>query len=44
MGFRAAAPPPKHPKNQNKKKKNFVDIMISKVLFDLPFSRNQPLK
>jgi hypothetical protein len=38
--------PPQTPKNQNKKKRktDFVDIMISKVLCDFPFSRNQPLK
>jgi hypothetical protein len=30
--------------NQNLKNTHFVDIMISKVLRDLPFSRNQPLK
>jgi hypothetical protein len=38
-GYRAAAAP-----NQNLKKNHFVDIMILKVLRDLPFSRNQPLK
>jgi hypothetical protein len=36
---RAAAP-----KNQNLKNTDFVAIMISKVLRDLPFSRHQPLK
>jgi hypothetical protein len=34
------SPPPK-PEFKNT---DFVDIMISKVLRDLPFSRNQPLK
>jgi hypothetical protein len=31
-------------KNQNKKEKDFVDMIILKVLNDSPFSRNQPLK
>jgi hypothetical protein len=35
-------PPPK--KKRKLKKKHFVDTMISEVLPDLPFSRNQPLK
>ena len=44
-GCRAAAPPPKKtPQNRNFKNTNFVDIMISKVLLDFPFSRSQPLK
>jgi hypothetical protein len=30
--------------NRNLKKTDFVDIVISKVLCDLPFSRNEPLK
>jgi hypothetical protein len=38
-GCRAAAPP--KPKFKNT---DFVDIMISKVLRDFPFRRNQPLK
>jgi hypothetical protein len=35
-----------HPPNPRKPKKktDIVDIMISKVLRDLPFNRNQPLK
>jgi hypothetical protein len=37
----AAAP---NPQNQNLKNTDFVDMMISKVLRDLPFSWNQPLK
>jgi hypothetical protein len=37
-------PPPKIPQNQNLKNTYFVDIMISKVLCDLLFSRNQTLK
>jgi hypothetical protein len=41
----AAAPPPHQtPRNRNLKNKYFIDIMIPKVLRDLPFSRNQPLK
>jgi hypothetical protein len=44
-GCRAAAVP-ETPPPQNWKVKNtdFIDIMISKVLFDLPFRRSQPLK
>jgi hypothetical protein len=41
-GCQAAAPP--NPQNRNLKNAYFVDIMISKVLRDLPFSRNHPLK
>jgi hypothetical protein len=40
-GCRAEAPPPNTQKPKLKKKLYF---MISKVLCDLPFSRNQPLK
>jgi hypothetical protein len=40
-GCRAAAP--QTPQNRNFKNTDFVD-MTSKVLRDLPFSRNQPLK
>jgi hypothetical protein len=40
-GCRAAAPTPPKPKF---KKRDFVDIVISSVLRDFPFSRNQPLK
>jgi hypothetical protein len=32
------------PQNRNLKDTYFVDIVISKVIRDLPFSRNQPLK
>jgi hypothetical protein len=32
------------PKTEIKKNTDFVHITISKFLFDLPFSRNQPLK
>jgi hypothetical protein len=41
-GCRAAG----HPKPQNRFFKNtdFVDIIMSNVLRDVPFSRNQPLK
>ena len=42
-GCRAVAPL-KAPKLKLKKNTDFVDITISKVLRDLPFSRNQPLK
>jgi hypothetical protein len=42
-GCRAAAPPQNHLKTKLKNT-GFVDIMISKVLRDFPFSRNQPLK
>jgi hypothetical protein len=43
-GWGGAAAPPQTPKNQNLKNTIFVDIIISKVLRDLPVSRNQPLK
>jgi hypothetical protein len=43
-GGAAALKPPKMPKTEIKKKTDFVDIMISKVLRDFPFGRNQPLK
>jgi hypothetical protein len=39
----AGLQPIKHQKEEFKNT-DFVDIMISKVLPDLPFSRNQPLK
>jgi hypothetical protein len=42
-GCRAATLPQKPPKPKFKTT-DFVDIMISKVLHDLPFSRNQLLK
>jgi hypothetical protein len=32
------------PQNRNFKNTDFVDTIVSKVLRDLPFSRNQPLK
>jgi hypothetical protein len=35
---------PSSAQNRNLKNTDFVDIMISKVLHDCPFSRNQPLK
>jgi hypothetical protein len=38
-----ASAPPKPPKTEIKKK-DFVDIVISNALRDLPISRNQPLK
>jgi hypothetical protein len=37
-------PPHQAPQNRNLKNTDFVNIMISKVLRDLLFSRNQPLK
>ena len=43
-GGAVALQPPKPPKNRNFKISDFVDIIISRVLRDLPFSRNQPLK
>jgi hypothetical protein len=43
-GAAGLQPPPQTPKNQNLKNTDFVDIMIPKVLRDLPFSWNQPLK
>jgi hypothetical protein len=36
--------PPQAPQNRNLNNTDFVDIMISEVLRDFPFSRNQPLK
>jgi hypothetical protein len=38
------AAPSQTPQNRNLENTDFVDIMISKVLHDLPFSQNQPLK
>jgi hypothetical protein len=35
---------PPNPQNRNLKSSGFVDIMVSKVLRDFPFSRNQSLK
>jgi hypothetical protein len=43
-GCRAAGPPPQIPENLNLKNTDFVDVVISKVLRDLPFRRRQPLK
>jgi hypothetical protein len=37
-------PPPTNTPNRNLKNTDFVDVKISKVLRDLPFGRNQPLK
>jgi hypothetical protein len=42
-GCRAAAPPPQTPENRNVNNTDFVD-MISKVLHNFSFSRNQLLK
>jgi hypothetical protein len=41
-GCRAAAP--QTPQNRNLKNTDFVDIVVSKVLRNFPFSGNQPLK
>jgi hypothetical protein len=41
-GCKAAAPP--NPQKLKFKNADFVHIMISKALPDLPFSGNQPLK
>jgi hypothetical protein len=41
-GLQPLSPNPGKPKF--KKKADFVDIMISKVVRDLPFNRNHPLK
>jgi hypothetical protein len=35
-------PPP--PKSKFNKNTDFIDMMISIILHDLPFSQNQPLK
>jgi hypothetical protein len=43
-GLQPPKPVPPPPKAEIKKNTDFVYIMISKVLRDLPFSRNQPLK
>ena len=43
-GVAGLQPYPQNPQDRNLKKTDFVDIMISKVSRDLPFSRNQPLK
>jgi hypothetical protein len=43
-GLQPDSPPTPSPKNRNLKNTDFVDIMISKVLRDFSFSRNQPLK
>jgi hypothetical protein len=37
-------PSPQNPQNRNLKNTDFVDIVMSKVLRDSPFSRNQPVK
>jgi hypothetical protein len=42
-GLLPSCSPPKPPKLKCKRHR-FVNIMISKVLRDFPFSRNQPLK
>jgi hypothetical protein len=40
----AGLQPLQTPQNPNLKNTDLVDIMISKVLRDFPFSRNQPLE
>jgi hypothetical protein len=42
-GTAGLQPPPPNPQNRNLKNTRFVDIVISEVLRDFPFSRNQPL-
>jgi hypothetical protein len=37
-------PPPPRPKNPNVKDTCFVEIMLSNIRRDLPYSRHQPLK
>jgi hypothetical protein len=44
QGGAAGLQHPQTPQNRNLKNTDFVDIVISKVLRDFPFSRNQPLK
>jgi hypothetical protein len=44
QGERAAGLHLSNTQNRNLKHTNFVDIVISKVVHDLPFSRYQPLK
>jgi hypothetical protein len=43
-GTAGLQPPSLTPQNRNLKNAYFVDITISKVLHDLTFRRNQPLK
>jgi len=43
-GARLPGCSPQTPQNRNFKNKDYVDTMLSEVLRDLPFSRNQPLK
>jgi hypothetical protein len=43
-GGAAGLQPPKTSENRYLKNTDFVDIMISKLSRDLPFSRKQPLK
>jgi hypothetical protein len=42
-GCSPAPPPSKHPKPKFKRQ-DFSDILLSEVLCELPFGRNQPLK
>jgi hypothetical protein len=44
MGAAWLQPPSQTLHNRNLKNTDLVDIMISKVLRDLPFSLNEPLK
>jgi len=43
-GARLSGCRPQTPQNRNFEDKDYVDTMLSEVLRDLPFSRNQPLK
>jgi hypothetical protein len=43
-GEAAGMQPPQTPQNRHLKNTDFVDVMISNVLCDFPFSRNRPLK
>jgi hypothetical protein len=43
-GLPGGSPTPANPQNCNLKNTDFVGIMISRVLRDCPFSKNQPLK
>jgi hypothetical protein len=43
-GGLAGCSPPQTTQKLKIKKTDLVDIMVSKVLCDFPFSRNQPLK
>jgi hypothetical protein len=44
VGATGLQPPPPSPDKRNLKNTDFVDTVISKVLYDLHFSLNQPRK